>query len=351
MAGQMLLLADLPAIESFQPLGSRLLRSAQRQRVRPRPEEQSSPEACEAMSRILLIDDDEDFRRVIIKFLGPQGFELLVAPDGKAGLSLAAETPPDLIVCDLSMPVMDGYEVLAALRRDPGLADIPLIFLTGQSEPSQVRQGMNLGADDYLTKPVNLADLLGAIKVRLSRRQSQRQRQEKQLERAMQLFGGTGPELDGEAVDSGLKPVSPERLKTALVPVRQRPAAKPAAAAALNSGLSVSFLVKTLTEKRLVKVEEIERIVAYSEYSWVYWLGNKKGALLRKSLKQWLLELPGEQFIRVHRQAIVNLNCMERIEKLPNGRMQIHLRDTAEPILVSLRLAPVLNRRLNGPRA
>jgi DNA-binding LytR/AlgR family response regulator len=133
--------------------------------------------------------------------------------------------------------------------------------------------------------------------------------------------------------------------------VRQRPAAKPAAAAALNSGLSVSFLVKTLTEKRLVKVEEIERIVAYSEYSWVYWLGNKKGALLRKSLKQWLLELPGEQFIRVHRQAIVNLNCMERIEKLPNGRMQIHLRDTAEPILVSLRLAPVLNRRLNGPRA
>ena len=136
------------------------------------------------MSRILLIEDDEDFRRVIIKFLGPQGFELLVAPDGKAGLSLAAETPPDLIVCDLSMPVMDGYEVLAALRRDPGLADIPLIFLTGQSEPSQVRQGMNLGADDYLTKPVNLADLLGAIKVRLSRRQSQRQRQVGACQRA-----------------------------------------------------------------------------------------------------------------------------------------------------------------------
>ena len=95
---------------------------------------------------------------------------------------------------------------------------------------------------------------------------------------------------------------------------------------------------------------EIERIIAYGEYSWVYWNKNKKGALLRKSLKQWQSELPGEQFIRVHRRAIVNLAWMERIEKLPGGRMQIHLRDTPEPILVSLRLAPVLNRKLKALR-
>ena len=99
-------------------------------------------------------------------------------------------------------------------------------------------------------------------------------------------------------------------------------------------------------EKRLVKLSEIERIVAYGEYSWVYWQGNKKGALLRKSLRQWVKELPDEQFIRVHRRAIVNLACMERIEKLANRRMQIHLRDSAEPILVSLRLAATLNRKL-----
>jgi signal transduction histidine kinase len=102
---------------------------------------------------------------------------------------LATEALPDLVMCDLDMPGMNGYEVLATLRRDPKLADIPLIFLTGQSQPSQVRRGMNLGADDYLTKPVNLEDLLNAIRVRLDRRQAQRQRQEKQMERAMQLFG------------------------------------------------------------------------------------------------------------------------------------------------------------------
>jgi len=95
---------------------------------------------------------------------------------------------------------------------------------------------------------------------------------------------------------------------------------------------------------------EIERIIAYGEYSWVYWNKNKKGALLRKSLKQRESELRGDQFIRVHRRAIVNLAWMERIEKLPGGQMQIHLRDTREPIRVSLRPAPVLNRRLKaGP--
>jgi signal transduction histidine kinase len=670
-----------------------------------------------AASKILVIDDDADFRQVIIRFLSKQGFTVVAASDGKAGVGLAGETLPDLIVCDLNMPGMDGYAVLAALRRDPKLADIPLIFLTGQSQPSQVRQGMNLGADDYLTKPVNLDDLLGTVKVRLSRRQTQRQRQEKQMERAMQLFGGivhdlrdplfvvlgytgilrgradqapggeensrqildrmqqavlrmqaiisetlflarsrmqrlpfdlgpldlrefceqlvgdheesrrlqfqcvgqqfpviadalrlrqaldnllsnalkysdgpvgvslsagsqnylievrdcgigipaaeqegifepffrasnTGgrpghglglsivkscieqhggsvrfasdcrkgttffvdlpksppaktagsaqvldqpvrpeasgalsaafangkadltaqtpfrqpevpaargleaqpganarspgvpgepagrlrgiivdddslvrsvmrdlldsssevlivgeagtvaqarvlakqhgpqvvfldvnlpdgsgfdllPELkpgvavvfvtsaeeyavhafDCEAADFLLKPVSLERLKQALVRVRQRLTASPAAAPPLSCGLSDSFLVKTLTEKRLVKVGEIDRIIAYGEYSWVYWHGVGKGVLLRKSLKQWMSELPGEQFIRVHRRAIVNLAWMERIEKLPGGRMQIHLRGTTEPILVSLRLAPALNLKLKALRS
>ena len=99
-----------------------------------------------------------------------------------------------------------------------------------------------------------------------------------------------------------------------------------------------------------MKVGEIDKIIAYGEYSWVYWSNNKKGALLRKSLKQWESELSGGQFIRVHRRAIVNLARMERIEKLSGGRMQVHLRGDPEPILVSLRLAPILNRKLKAPR-
>ncbi|MEI8042779.1 MAG: response regulator [Verrucomicrobiota bacterium] len=640
------------------------------------------------MSKILVIDDEQDFLRVIARFLSRKGFEVAEASDGRTGVSLASECQPDLIVCDLNMPGMDGYEVLETLRRDPALADIPVIFLTGQSEPSKVRQGMNLGADDYLIKPVEFADLLGAIGVRLSRRQAQRQRQEKQMERATQLFGGivhdlrdplfvalgytnllrhgdggaaapeapkqildrmqqaltrmqsiiaqtlflarsrmqrlpfdpipfdlreffeqlledhdqggrlhleaaagrfpvtadpiclrqaldnlvsnalkysdgpvavsleaagahylievqdrgigippgdqpevfepffrasnTGgiaghglglsivkscveqhggsirfrseagrgtafsielpkqpPEANGagrpaetwghaphtnptppgqgpgipvgteernspagpgtagkprgmivdddplvrsllrdlladsleisgeagtvaearalaqqggvdvvfldvnlpdgkgfellpdlkpgvpvvfvtsaeeyalhafdcEAVDYLLKPVSPERLQKALERVRERIDARAAMAMAASSAMNDTFLVKTLTEKRLVRVREIKRIVAYGEYSWIYWDKGENGALMRKPLKQWLSELPEAQFVRVHRNAIVNLAYLERVEKLPSGPMQIHLRDTAEPIQASMRLTPALNRKLKA---
>ena len=248
-----------------------------------------------AVSKILIIDDEDEFRHVIIKFLSKQGFEVMAASDGKAGVGLAAERLPDLIVCDLNMPGMDGYEVLATLRTDERLADIPIIFLTGQSHPSQVRHGMSLGADDYLTKPVVLADLQSAIQVRLSRRQAQQQRQKQQIERAVELLGAVKPDQ--------------------------------------RDPLLGSFLVKTPAEKRLVKVGEIERIIAYGEYSWVYWHKHPKGALLRKSLKQWLSELPGEQFIRVHRRAIVNLAWMERIEKLPDGRMAIEIGDSPAAII------------------
>jgi two-component system LytT family response regulator len=156
--------------------------------------------------------------------------------------------------------------------------------------------------------------------------------------------------FDCEATDYLVKPVTSERLQKALLRVRQRLTGKTQAASVADSRLTGSFLVKTLTEKRLVKISEIKSILAYGEYSWVYWDKSEKGALLRKSLKKWQSELPREQFIRVHRRAIVNLACMERIEKLPNRRLQIHLRDTPEPILVSLRLAPVLNRKLKALR-
>jgi two-component system, sensor histidine kinase and response regulator len=140
--------------------------------------------------KILIIDDDENFRQIVVRFLDKLGFQRLTAANGKEGVALASEHVPDLILCDLAMPAMNGYEVLAALRREPKLADIPVIFLTGQSEPKQVRQGMNLGADDYLTKPVDLLDLAGAVEARLKRRQAERQRQRKQMERAMALFAG-----------------------------------------------------------------------------------------------------------------------------------------------------------------
>ena len=149
------------------------------------------------------------------------------------------------------------------------------------------------------------------------------------------------------AADCLIKPVSFERLQQALSRARERLALTSQTGPASNAKLEETFLVKTVKEMRLVKIGAIIRILAYGEYSWVYpSLGE--AALVRKSLKQWLSELPAEQFVRVHRHAIVNLAFMQRVEKLPGGRLQVHLRETAEPILVSLRLSPALNRRLKA---
>ncbi len=629
-------------------------------------------------AKILLIDDDENITQVLGKFLGKHEYDVTGVNSGREGIRVASALLPDLVVCDLDMPGMDGYEVLASLRQDARLMEIPVVFLTGRAAPDQIRQGMNWGADDYLTKPLDPNNLLRAIEARLARARLRRLNQEKQMERAIQLFAGVvhdlrdplfvvlgytnllrqdaspqpksdnrggeildrmqqaisrmqtivsetmflakskmqrlpfdpspfdlrvlceqvitdqdpddriqfecgekecamigdplrlrqalenllanalkysdqevvvgltklpqsyqievkdrgigipaperervfepffrasntggkpgqglglsivktcieqfagqiefasevgkgttfkielpaspptphrqgtdsplgsrdseadsaaeifvptetnagrssklrgiivdddplvrdvlrdllnnsgevsvvgeagsvaqsrqllaqlkpevvfldiglpdasgfellpllGPEtsvvivtsaeeyavhaFDSDAVDYLLKPVSAERLQRALKRCRQRMATPSPAPSDARLGLDDSFLVKTMTEKKFIQVREVKSLVAYGEYSWVYW-ENGKGALLRKALKQWETELPENQFIRVHRNAIINLAFLERVERLASGRLQVHLRNTAEPISVSLRLAPALNRKL-----
>lgn len=624
--------------------------------------------------RILIIDDDADFCRTVVSFLTRNNFQVFAAPDGFQGLQAANRQPIDLILCDLDMPGMDGFEVFEALRQDQRLADVPILFLTGRAEPGQVRQGMNLGVDDYLTKPFDAGDLLKAIRVRMERSRSGKTRVAQQIERAMQLFmgiahdlrdplsvalaysellkqpsndravdpqamldrmqkamlqmqamlsetiflarsrmqripfepasldlvhflalqaaehphatrlqfvaasekcivhadpirlrqvfehllsnalkysdasvtlrvaptphgalievtdqgigileseqarvfepffrgsnvenrsghglglcivkscvelhGGTleftsmpgqrttfrvhlpaqppvpqemrsstavahalatippvaaektpagsqapdslkicildddplvrsmlvdmlqsrgsghsiyetstvtearslardhqfdvafvdvnlpdasGFELlkelpaktavifmsnadehavqafDCEAVDYLLKPISTERLNKALGRACNRLPSRPAVKPAAQSRLEDSFVVKTMAEKRLVKIREIRNIAAYGEYSWVYW-EEGKGAMLRKSLKQWQAELPSEQFVRVHRRAIINLAFLDRIQN-QEGHTQLYLKNSQDPIEVSSRLAPQLNRRLKS---
>ncbi|MGL5034114.1 MAG: response regulator transcription factor, partial [Microcystaceae cyanobacterium] len=105
----------------------------------------------------------------LIEILEIAQYDVLSAPDGVVGLQLAKTHLPDLILCDVMMPNMDGFEMLAALREDPNTSVIPLIFLTAKSEYSDRREGMELGADDYLTKPFEIDELFVAIHSRLAR--------------------------------------------------------------------------------------------------------------------------------------------------------------------------------------
>jgi two-component system sensor histidine kinase/response regulator len=134
------------------------------------------------MPKILIIDDDELVCEMIASSLRLEGFETLCALDGTQGVEAARTHLPDLIVCDIVMPKLDGYETLKAVRDDPATAMIPFIFLTGQSAKSDVRQGMVLGADDFLTKPVMIGDLVAAIQARLQKHALAKQETERKLD-------------------------------------------------------------------------------------------------------------------------------------------------------------------------
>lgn len=125
------------------------------------------------MTKILVIEDEEQVRETLIELLTICGdFHVMGAENGRMGVQKALSEIPDLILCDVQMPELDGYEVLRTLRQSSLAATIPFIFLTAQSAKADFRRGMELGADDYLTKPFTKAELLGAISSRLSKRET-----------------------------------------------------------------------------------------------------------------------------------------------------------------------------------
>lgn len=118
---------------------------------------------------ILVIEDQEDVRENIAELLELSSYEVATATNGKEGVKQALASPPDLVLCDIMMPEMDGYEVLYLLSKNQPTASIPFIFLTAKAEKSDFRKGMNMGADDYITKPFQEIELLGAIERRIQR--------------------------------------------------------------------------------------------------------------------------------------------------------------------------------------
>jgi DNA-binding response OmpR family regulator len=121
------------------------------------------------MAKILLIEDDIVLRENTAELLELSGYDVLTASNGKVGLKLAKDKNPDIIVCDIMMPELDGYEVLNELSKNKKTNQTPFIFLSAKTEHNDVRKGMNLGADDYITKPFTEDELISAIKSRLAK--------------------------------------------------------------------------------------------------------------------------------------------------------------------------------------
>jgi CRP-like cAMP-binding protein/CheY-like chemotaxis protein len=124
------------------------------------------------MSKILLIEDNPEMRENTSEILQFANHKVITAENGKAGVDKAKKENPDLIICDIMMPDLDGYGVLQILSKDPQTSGVPFIFLTAKADKGDMRKGMNLGADDYLTKPFDETELINAVEVRLKRSKS-----------------------------------------------------------------------------------------------------------------------------------------------------------------------------------
>ncbi len=144
------------------------------------------------MEKILLIEDNEALRENTAEILALANYEIITAENGKIGVEKAIANPPDLIVCDIMMPVLDGYGVFQIISKNPDLQHIPFIFLSAKSERTDLRKGMEMGADDYITKPFSDSELINAIRARLEKVKIQQNQGGKAIDTWYQIISDLG---------------------------------------------------------------------------------------------------------------------------------------------------------------
>lgn len=285
------------------------------------------------MAKILIIDDDEAICKVMGKLLRANGHDVEVAGDGQAGVA-AALKGADLIICDLEMPGMGGHDVLTTLKKNPKLEEVPFIFFSGHADRQSFRQSMNLGSDDFIPKPALPQEILDTVNARLKHHEHRRQRHEQEIKKAVQIFSGIVNDLgSSDAAIHWLAEAAAGHAEK--IP---RPPAEPP-----PQGDS-SFLAVRDNRRYFVKLSEIKALLADGEYSKAFW-GADQSMMFRKPLKQWEQELPAGKFLRIHRNAIINLGFLEFVKRTPAGP-EVHLREFSQTLEVSQRKVPLLNRTL-----
>jgi DNA-binding LytR/AlgR family response regulator len=255
------------------------------------------------MNKILVIEDDETVRELITELLELAGYEVYSAVNGIDGIKAARKQTPNLIVCDVSMPRMDGYAVKSELNKNPNTAAIPFLFLTAKNEIHDLRHGMQLGADDYLFKPFLSSELLKSIEIRLQK----------------------------------VKDIRVAHGKVAAVAQSQE-----STKAKFSNDSFILLMVNSKPEN--LKIDMIVYIEADEKYSHVF-LEDGKNLMVRKLMKDWETALPEEYFIRIHRSIILNMKYISKFEKWFNNSYRVYVKNVAEPFEISRRYAAKLKSK------
>jgi DNA-binding LytR/AlgR family response regulator len=248
--------------------------------------------------KILIIEDEKSIRDNLRILLEAEKFVIETASNGKEGLEKSIEFNPELIICDIMMPDMDGYQVLQSLSEDSKFKLTPFIFLTAKIEKSDLRRGMNLGADDYIFKPFDADELLSAVRTRLNKY---------------------------------------EQFKAVIEKTKSN---------SREYSLLDKILFRVGDHSISVPVNNILYLNADRQYTNIYSL-NKKHFIVKKSLSDWEEALPQKNFVRVHRSVIVNMNYVDKIEKDLNNHYKIRLNNSEKIIEVSRRYYKKLKTIIN----
>lgn len=239
--------------------------------------------------KILVIEDDRKLLGNIIRFLEEENFEVKAVADGINGIETAKNWIPDLIICDINLPLKDGYQVLHELSKEINTRTIPFIFLTARVEKEDLRKGMNLGADDYMFKPFELEDLLNSVNTRLMKSDYLKENKKIENESTKKIY-----DLDDK------------------------------------------ILVSVSSKMQLFPIKDLKYLKAENPYVHLRF-ANGKYSLNRQTLSEWETKLPPKYFIRIHRTTIINTEFITKIDKVGNMTYLLSLKDEEQPFAVSRR--------------
>lgn len=234
------------------------------------------------MKKIVLIEDEHNIRNNVKFILENAGFKVFPVENGEKGLSVIRYVSPDLILCDILLDGISGYDILEKVIADPETVKIPFVFLTAKSELADLRKGMELGADDYIVKPFKAADLINSIKMRIDKRSM--------------------------IAESNLISKESSEKKPLLI----------------------------ADKKTVVEIDSIIMIKASREYSKLVLTGGEE-IIICKVLKKLEKILPSENFIRIHRSAIINLKYVRGIEREYNRSYKVYFKNSNETAVISQR--------------
>ncbi|MBU1101827.1 MAG: response regulator [Bacteroidetes bacterium] len=244
-------------------------------------------------SKILIIEDEFDVAENLACILEEVGYEVKTACNGLEGLRKIREYKPALVLCDIMMPKLDGYGVLEEIQLDKDIDDVPFIFLTAKVEINDLRKGMELGADDYLFKPIKADSLVRAVEARITKYKEKKKETPK-------------PESNEES-DKTMNEES-----TIFITIDNHP--------------------------QFLKVNQITAISSVNQYTTLC-LANNRKVTFRKSLNVWEATLPKSIFLRIHRSTIVNTNYITRVEKWLKFTFRVYIDGIDKPFEISKRYA------------